>query len=506
MNKSELREIILRELDEHIRGKEYIGVISRLSYMDISQNTDKHLTRDEWHLILGIWYKNINKHSSVSSEEEKDNEFDFIHQALHELHLTYLPNSPELFSGKYKELPEFYKESVFYEGDLGYDFQYVSFLQCKYGEDEDWLIKKKNIKLSKMPLLFTSIRRKLILKALEMNKKKQMILMNEFICISITELIEEDSDYKEIINAFSFDLNDVQKTHYKCMEQISISMEKPMVKIDDNTLYIPCSRLLAQAFYEIPFYWIAEDKSYFALEGYKHRGDSGVNITDNILHKIFEDKELYMNIDIYNGKNRKTDFDNLVLHNNTAVVLQVKSKRYSLSSRQGDLNSIEEDYRKSVLDATRQAIDCEEAIVSNKCHYKCRGTEIDAELFCGVTEVLKLCVTLDPFPAKETINKTFSDKENPPIVMSVFELDIVVRVLGSSDKFIQYLRFRSNLKNKIVGDNENSYLTAYLLRKMVNNYLSIYDWMHIRPSTEIDKYMNETLMKEFIPDIVDSIC
>ena len=59
MEKSKLRRTILNQLDEHICGKEYIGVISRLAYMDIGQESDEHLTRDEWHLILGIWYKNI---------------------------------------------------------------------------------------------------------------------------------------------------------------------------------------------------------------------------------------------------------------------------------------------------------------------------------------------------------------------------------------------------------------------------------------------------------------
>ena len=505
MEKSKLRTKVLNELNEHIRGKEYIGVISRLSYMENVKNSNAHLTRDEWHLLLGIWYKNMGISTPKLSEEEINCEYELIHSKLQELHKTYLPDTSEIVSRNYKKCPDFYKESVFYEGDMGYDFKYVSFLKYKYGEDADWLLKNKKIKLSKMSLLFTSIRKKLILNALELTRTQHIDKLNDFLCINIPDLIEEDGDYEGIINTFSFDVNDTSGTSYNSMEQISLSMEKPIIKLNFNTLYIPCSRLLAQSFYEIPFYWISNDKEYYGLEAYKHRGDAGINIVDIILHRIFHDNKLYKNIDIYCGKNLKTDIDYLVLHNNTAIVLQVKSKRYSLGSRQGNLNSIEEDYRKSILDAMRQAIDCEEAIFSKKCYYRYKNADFDADLFGNVTEVLKLCVTLDPFPAKETINKSFSNKDNQPIAMSVFELDIAVRVLRSSDKFIQYLRFRSGLKNKIVGDNENSYLTAYLLRNNVNEYLSKYDWIYIKPSEEIDKYMNETLMKEFMPDIFNSI-
>lgn len=502
MEKSELKRTILNELDEHICGKEYIGVISRLAYMDIVRDFNEHLTRDEWHLILGMWYKNINKHSTLCSEVCFDKEYEYIHQKLKELHKTYIPNSLKTFSSDLKKNPDFYKESVFYEGDFGYDFQYISFLNCKYGEDAEWLLTNKKIKISKIPLLFTTIRRNLILKAMEMNKNKQITMLNSMFCINLSDLIDEDSDYEKIINVFSFDLNNAPKLQYECMEQISLSMEKPIVKLDSKTLYIPCSKLLAHSFYEVPFYWMYKDKkSYYDLEGYKHRGNSGVNITNNILHQIFEDSKLYMNIDIYYGKNKKTDIDYLVLYNNTAVVIQVKSKRYTLNSRQGDLNSIEDDYRKSVSDALQQAIVCEEAIFSKKCHYQSEKDNIDSNIFDNVTEVFKLCVTLDPLPAKETLVRTLSDKQNPPIVMSVFELDMVVRLLKNADNFIKYIKSRTASCHKIIGDNEASFLSAFLLEQRDGNVFSKYNLVHMQPLDIIDDYMNKTLLKENIPDL-----
>lgn len=501
MGNSDLRRTILNELDEHICGKEYIGVISRLAYMDIARDLDKHLTRDEWHLILGLWYKNINKQSSLCSEECFNKEYEYIHQKLEELHKSYLPNTSELVSGNYKNNPDFYKESVFYESDFGYDFQYISFLNCKYAEDADWLLTNMKIKLSKIPFLFTSIRRKLILKAMEMNKDKQITLLNSMFCINLSDLIDEDGDYEEILNVFSFDLNNAPNLQYECMEQISLSMEKPIVKLDSNTLYIPCSKLLAQSFYEVPFYWIFNDKRYYDISGSKHRGDSGVFITQHIFQRIFDDSELYMNINVYYGKNTLTDIDYLVLYDNTVIVLQVKSKRYTLNSRQGDLKSIEDDYKKSVSDALLQAIKCEKAILSKKCHYQCEKNNVDAKIFDNVTEVFKLCITLDPVPAKETLIRTLSDKQNPPIVMSVFELDMVVRLLMNADDFIKYLKSRTASCHKIVGDNEASFLSAFLLEQQDGNLFSKYNLVHVQPLDIIDDYMNKTLLAENIPDI-----
>lgn len=152
-------------------------------------------------------------------------------------------------------------------------------------------------------------------------------------------------------------------------------------------------------------------------------------------------------------------------------------------------------------DALQQAIVCEEAIFSKKCHYQSEKNNIDFKIFDKVTEIIKLCVTLDPLPAKETLVRTLSDKQNPPIVMSVFELDMVVRLLKNADNFIKYLKSRTASCHKIIGDNEASFLSAFLLEQLDDNIFSKYNLVHVQPLDIIDYYMNKTLLKENIPDI-----
>ena len=331
----------LEELDLHIRGKNFIDVISYLSFDNVSTNPQyPKLTKDEWHLILGLWYKNYYLPSSIRSEKDAENEFHIINRLLEELHRTFLPSKAELLSGSYRRSPYFYQESWFYEGDFAYDFQLVRFAEYKYCNDRDWLLEKKGIDTQKILPFYSDIRRTIIAQANVFNKDKYSNTnLTNYLCIDIPKLVEKDNAYVGLINVFSYNPHKNEMVSFNRLDQISPSMEKPMIRISDEILYVPIHRLLAQSLYELPFYWISSDKNYYKELGEKHRGRAGEIITEKVLRGIFDEEEVFHNVEIFSGKKSVSEIDNLVIFNGTAVVIQVKSKRISLDSRCGNIES-----------------------------------------------------------------------------------------------------------------------------------------------------------------------
>lgn len=491
--------IKLDELDKHIRGKYFIDVISCLSFDNVSKNPQyQRLTKDEWHLILGLWYKNYSLPSSIRSEKDVEHEFHIINRLLEELHLAFLPSKEELLSGSFRRSPSFYQESLLYEGDYAYDFQYVRFAEYKYQDDRGWLLERKDIDTQKILSFYLDIRRTIIAQTNCFKKDKlSNIGLTNYLCINIPKLVDNDKAYIGLINAFSYNPPKNEKVSYNRLDQISPSMERPMLRINDEILYVPVHRLLAQSLYELPFFWISSDREYFKRQGKIHRGSAGEIITEKILCGIFNDEEVFHNIEILSGKNNVSEIDNLVIYEGTAIIIQVKSKRITLDSRQGNIKRIEDDYQKAIKEAFSQAKKCENAIVSRQCTFKPSKL---TDLIKTINDIICICITLDPIPGKDNMTRMFSElQEERPIVMSVFELDIITHFLNKME-FIKYLKFRINSNNQIIGNNEADYLENYLFTPNLPQLLSEYNMIQAQPANHIDTIMNKKLLEKYIPD------
>ena len=90
-------------------------------------------------------------------------------------------------------------------------------------------------------------------------------------------------------------------------------------------------------------------------------------------------------------------------------------------------------------------------------------------------------------------------QEERPIVMSIFELDILTHFFNKND-FIKYLTFRKNSNNQIIGNNEADYLENYLFTPNLQQWLSEYNMIQAQPADHIDAIMNKKLLVEYIPD------
>ena len=489
----------LDELDKHIRGKCFIDVVSYFAFDNVSTNPQyQRLTKDEWHLILGLWYKNYNLPSSIKSKTDAEQEFHIIYRLLEELHRAFLPSKEELLSGSFRKSPSFYQESSFYEGDHAYDFQYVKFAEYKYQNDREWLLEKMEIDTQKILPFYLDIRRTIIAQTNCFKRDKfPNIGLTNYLCINIPKLVEKDEAYIGFINAFSYNPSKNENVSYNRLDQISPSIKKPMLKVSDEILFVPVHKLLAQSLYESPFFWISSDKDYFKRQGKMVRGNAGETITNKILCGIFKEEEVFQNVEILSGKRSISEIDNLVLFEGTAIIFQVKAKRITSESRAGNIKSIEDDYQKAIKEAFSQAKKCENAIMSRKCTFKHPKLKDNIK---AINEIINICITLDPIPGKDNMTRMFSElQEERPIVMSIFELDILTHFFNKND-FIKYLTFRKNTNNQIIGNNEADYLENYLFTPNLQQWLSEYNMIQAQPADHIDAIMNKKLLVEYIPD------
>ena len=111
------------------------------------------------------------------------------------------------------------------------------------------------------------------------------------------------------------------------------------------------------AAYESPYYWMMNDSEY-KYEAGSHRGQASEDIVYNILKPVFGD-DLYRDIVIKGARKKdQTDIDILAVVGSVAICFQIKSKKLTEASKQGDLESITSDFGKAVITAYNQGKTC----------------------------------------------------------------------------------------------------------------------------------------------------
>ena len=118
--------------------------------------------------------------------------------------------------------------------------------------------------------------------------------------------------------------------------------------------------------YETPFYWFIKDKKYKKVAS-EHNGNFTEKFVYDSLISVFGSPNTYKNVNIYKkGAKRKPvcEVDVLVIYGKMALIIQAKSKKLTLKSKQGDYDSILSDFTKSFQESYDQSLICSECICS----------------------------------------------------------------------------------------------------------------------------------------------
>lgn len=530
------RNEILEELDKHICGLSFTNVISFLALSEVYYYNESKfihpndwLSYDEWIFVIGTWLKNANKAQSNNIEtfEDVETKANEIKDLLKQLHSSYISEVSSLYSNGQKSIDELQRdvmsstslvqEAIFYAGAGALDLQYTSFIAEKYKNDRDWIIHNKGVDINKFQSFY------IILKQILNYKMKEFTTdmiksnyntnygINFPYVVGIEEIVSFDDDYRNIINLLSFDLANPSEIKINGLEDFNPLVKFPLIKLDDSHLFVPNCSIVASSLYELPFFWIIKDEVYYRKYGYDNRGSAAEVLTKQLLERVFPSEIVLKNVEIVQNKNVCAEIDVLVIYENIAIIFQVKSKRLTIKSRKGNKESIAEDFRQAIGKAYEQAKESETKMKESNSILICNNREVDLP---NTHNTIKIGITLDYFPAVESIIRRELDATASFTSMSIFDLDMLTRYL-TAEQFIDYMSFRVKNRKPVFCSSEAGYLGFYLKNNgfeiiehaLENSNQQSYNYNMVvigeDLAQEIDKRLIPDLNKEYLSDLLE---
>lgn len=287
---------------------------------------------------------------------------------------------------------------------------------------------------------------------------------------TIEEIVKENKNLSaevtdNFINSFVRDKD--CKPEFNRIDDFNVCNATPILSLDNNKFYIAHLYTLYEAFYESPFYWMSSDKKYSSIAS-KNRGDFTENFAEICLLKVFDRGCIYKNINIYDGKVRVGEIDVLVVYAKFCIILQAKSKKLTLSSKQGNNVSLKKDFKLAIQDAYNQAIVCANSIKNEKLRL-IDSNNVELFLDRDIKEFFPICVVSEHYPslsvqAQQFIKYEVSESIHEPLITDIFFLDVLAEILNNPLYFLSYLGRRAEYFKRLIINQELSAL-GYHLRK-----------------------------------------
>ena len=442
----------------------------------------------ELSLLLGL----LAKHSIVLdvtlSEESILEQVGKATELLEELHQLVafppLPSDLDPAADEQERLSNFLKnyeewmnsglgmmEPIFYGGEGAYDFQFLEMAAKRYAADEQWIERSTGDKLDTF-IEISKMIRQLTLK--RMQGIQPGLALDELCATVFSAMSFRPEDFptdtrkslENFIAAFSFTPGHVNQG-FSGIGDYNTVHSRPVIALGDGRYCIPILPDLPKAIYESPFYWMNEDDQYRYIAS-TNRGDATESITQEFLASVFGTDRVFRGVTVKRGKNKVTDIDVLAASGNKAVIAQCKSKKLTIEARRGDGQILRRDFIKAVQDAYGQAIKSKRALTENGYELIADNGEL-IHLPVEVDEVYILCVTGDHYPAIITQARAHLDRDDDdvhPILLSIFDLDVITFYLKDQYEFLYYLRQRSTHAERFFASSEMALLGFHLKHKL----------------------------------------
>ena len=361
-------------------------------------------------------------------------------------------------------------EPFFYVGTGAYDFQYLDLAEEKYRYDSDWLESNVGLSLDVM----VSAARKLqelresrfpsFLRAQTHAERCNGALATFSFARKDLNLLS-DSEFESFMDKFTVTPGGV-KHSIDGVGSVNELEFKPIIRLAEDNFFMPVGFMLAKAIYESPFFWMNWDNDY-KDKANAHRGSATEELADRLLSPIFGDN-VFRNITVakVDSKQPINEIDVLAFTGNRAVVIQAKSKRLTVLSRQGEGESIERDFTQAVQEAYEQGLLSRQLLLGGEHVLSDRDGSV-LNLPNSLEDVYLVCLTLDHFPALPYMTERLLEMgaDDPsPVAMSILDLDILATYLTDPLDFIHYIHQRSRWSGRIYGSCEGSFLGWYLDR------------------------------------------
>ncbi len=360
-------------------------------------------------------------------------------------------------------------ESIFYEEAGFYNDQPPALSVDLYRSSSNWVESNKGFRLESLPYFYFAVCAVLSTKyETYMNKKNGM--ENMFFTVDnvleVAKTLEKvDLSHEEItkiIESFSCRPG----SQYSCFcrpGDESILTYYPIIEVDDRMYWLPLPDMLSIALYQSPIYWMRKDGKYRDIAN-KNIGKDLETLCGNLLGRVFE--KVYTSLYIYKGKNRYTDIDGLAILDNIAIIIQAKNKKMTPATLAGDLKALKRDFSIVAQEAYDQGEKSSIALLNQE-KYEFRDISGKKVELPPIKQAIILCVSSGVYYSgaiqiNEYLKQRYSNVELP-IILSVFDLDLLTRYLTNPYEFIHYLELRIKNYKTIISNNEVAPLSTYLL-------------------------------------------
>lgn len=256
-----------------------------------------------------------------------------------------------------------------------------------------------------------------------------------------------------IISYLSLDLGNENKS-FNNIDDFNILYSKPIVDFE-SYIYMPLPINAIQNLPKLFHYEFIANKNISKTaraEYTKWRGDLIEELTAEYLNRLFKKESIHTSL-YYFDKGERFESDVTVQVNDTTLLCECKSKILVLNSLKGKLESIEKDFNDAIGKAYEQAIRTEEWIMNEKYFEldESQGKSKVVELN-KTTHNFKLCIVAENFGWIASNIADYIKVENKkdlPIVLNIYDLDIITKELKDDKQFIKYLEFRNNHQEDI---------------------------------------------------------
>jgi hypothetical protein len=287
---------------------------------------------------------------------------------------------------------------------------------------------------------------------------------------------DKDVDIESFINNFSISFEENLNSQFQTIGNFNLINARPIIKLDEERYFVPISFLLFEAVYESPFYWMWPEDKLYRDQLAENRGKVGEEITYDFLSKVFGTKKVFKSVKIQSPKTTKstkkkkddTDIDVLCILGSKALCVQVKSKKLTKLSRTGNDEQLQKDFQGAVQDAYEQGLVSRQKILDKNAKFiDENGNEI--KLFEEIDEVYIMGITTENYPSLTHQAHIMLDKKDDdpfPIVLTIFDLELLIHYLNDPYDFLYYIKQRTSLMDYFKADEEMSFLGYHLDQKI----------------------------------------
>ena len=459
-----------------------------MSTDDVAEiNWTERPNQEELSLLLGLLVKHPIRLDAIPSDETILDQARRATELLQELHLFL--SSPTLLGyssdaddpDRLAELMHKYEdwmnsgkgmvEPIFYGGQGAYAFQFLEMASKRYAADARWIQQHKGTGIE----AFVEIANDLELHTLERLRgiRRDIALKEECKAIlsAMTFGLDDPSttsrqSLEHFITAFSFTPGGINQ-EFNTTADYNAVHPRPVMVLEGGQYCIPIFPNLSKAIYDSPYYWMIEDEQYRDT-ALRNRGDATESITHDLLFPVFGSGRVFRGVKVGKGNADLTDIDVLAVSGNKAVIVQCKSKKLTIDARRGEGRALRADFTKAVQDSYDQAITARKALIDGGYRLS-DATGAAISLPHRVDEVYILCLTGDHYPAVITQARVYlkrQDGDPHPILLSIFDLDLVCYYLRDRFDFLYYLRQRSAHAMYFMADSEISLIGFHLKHKL----------------------------------------